>query len=149
MRSLDDRLASFAEAWKPEPGDKLIGVVVDLDERDSAYGDEPYPIVTVETDDGSELALHAFHTVARNELAKQRPVVGDRIGIAYYGMKDGKSYESYRVIVEKAESEPKTIDWDKHVTPDEDEQDLDPEADDELDEAAPDAETGLSDRVPF
>ena len=59
MRSLDDRLDNFAEAWKPEPGDKLIGTVVDLDERDSAYGDEPYPIVTVQNDDGNELAFHA------------------------------------------------------------------------------------------
>ena len=107
MRSIDDRLDSFAEAWKPEPGDKLIGTVVDLDERDSAYGDEPYPIVTVETDDGNELAFHAFHTVARNELAKQRPAIGDRIGIAYHGKQDGKNYESYRVIVERAEPEPK------------------------------------------
>ena len=72
-------------------GDKLIGTVVDLDERDSDYGDEPYPIVTVETDDGNELACHAFHTVARNELAKQRPVVGERIGIAYHGKADGKT----------------------------------------------------------
>ena len=113
-------------------GDKLIGTVVDLDERDSAYGDEPYPIVTVETDDGNELAFHAFHTVARNELAKQRPVVGERIGIAYHGKKDGKNYESYRVIVERTESEPKAIDWDKHVQVDaETEQDVELEDDDE------------------
>ena len=63
-RSLSDRLDSYAEAWRPKPGDKLIGVVVDLDERDSEYDDPPYPIVTVETDDGEELAFHAYHTVA-------------------------------------------------------------------------------------
>ena len=73
-----------------------------------------YPVVTVETGDGQELAFHAFHTVARNELAKQRPVIGDRIGVAYHGKRDGKNYESYRVIVERTEAELKTIDWDKH-----------------------------------
>lgn len=118
-RSLSDRLDSFAEAWKPKPGDKLIGVVVDLDERTSDYDDgAPYPIVTVETDDGQELAFHAFHTVARNELGKQRPQLGDRIGIAYHGKPEGKSYESYRVIVEHAEPQAKTLDWDKHVVDD-------------------------------
>ena len=142
MRSIDDRLDSFAEAWKPEPGDKLIGTVVDLDERDSAYGDEPYPIVTVQDDDGNELAFHAFHTVARNELAKQRPAIGDRIGIAYHGKKNGKNYESYRVIVDRPDSEPKTIDWDKHVTADDEpEQDGEPE-DDETPKSA-------SDDIPF
>ena len=144
MRSMHDRLDTFADAWKPEPGDKLIGTVVDLDERDSAYGDEPYPIVTIETDDGNELAFHAFHTVARNELAKQRPVVGDRIGVAYHGKKDGKNYESYRVIVERTESEPKAIDWDKHVQADgETEQDVELEDDDETPKGPTD------DAIPF
>jgi len=120
MRSIADRLDNFAEAWKPKPGDKLIGVVVDLDERASDYDDgSPYPIVTVENDDGQELAFHAFHTVARNELGKQRPQIGDRIGIAYHGKPEGKSYESYRVIVEHAEPQAKAIDWDRHVADDE------------------------------
>ena len=66
------------------------------------------------TSDG-KIAWHAFHSVGRNELAKQRPVVGDRIGIAYHGKPEGKNYESYRVIVERADGEPKTIDWDKHA----------------------------------
>lgn len=140
-RSLSDRLDSFAEAWKPKPGDKLLGVIVDLDERTSSYDDDPYPIVTVQTDDGQELAWHAFHTVARNELAKQKPVVGDRIGIAYHGKPEGKSYESYRVIVERTDGSPKTLDWSRHEATDE-----------ELDDTSADDETpkgATDDDVPF
>ena len=81
-------------------------VVVDIDMRDSDYGD-PYPIVTVERDgDGTELAFHGFHTIARRELAKKRPQVGDRIGIAYFGRgepsKPGMSgAELYKIVVER------------------------------------------------
>src|SRR5206468_3062798 len=112
MKTLDERLDAFAEPWKPEPGDKLIGEVADLDERESEYGS--YPIVTVLTDEGEELAFHAFRTVAKNELAKVRPQIGDRIGIAYHGKPDGKDYELYRIIVERDEA-PKALDWDKHA----------------------------------
>ena len=39
MSSLDDRLdAEFAPAWRPEPGEKLIGEVVALSERTGEYG---------------------------------------------------------------------------------------------------------------
>jgi hypothetical protein len=75
--NLSERLDNFAQAWKPEVGDKLIGEITDLDERENEYG--VYPIVTIVTDEGEELAVHGFHTVLRNELAKRRPRVGDRI----------------------------------------------------------------------
>jgi hypothetical protein len=115
MASLEDRLDSFPEAWKPEAvGDKLVGRVVDVDVRESKYGD-PYPIVVVETEDGTERAFHGFHTISRRELAKQKPQVGDRIGIAYHGRSEpsepGMSgAELYKVIVEK--DEPAPVDWD-------------------------------------
>lgn len=119
--SLAARLDSFAEAWRPTPGDKLIGPVVDLDQRISAYSDDPYPIVVVMADEGSteqgkpiepgaERAFHGFHTIAMNELAKQRPQVSERIGIAYHGRPEGKSYELYRVIVDREQTA--TVDWD-------------------------------------
>lgn len=109
MSSLVDRLDSFAEAWRPEPGDKLVGRVVEISERQSEYDDGPYPIVTVETDEGEQFAFHGFHTVAKSELAKQRPRVDERIGIAYHGKHADRGYERYRVIVERENSGP---DWD-------------------------------------
>src|SRR5215207_7993353 len=88
---MSERLGMFPEAWQPKPGDQLIGGVTDVDERDGEYG--LYPIVCVLTDDGDEFAVHGFHTVLRNEFAKQRPEVGDRIGIAYHGKITGKNSE--------------------------------------------------------
>jgi hypothetical protein len=102
MSTLDDALnAEFAPAWRPQAGDTLTGEVVGIGER-VGYDDEVYPIITVRTDDG-ELAFHAFHTVARNELAKARPAIGEVIGVKYAGQKPGArgSYHAYRVVVDR------------------------------------------------
>lgn len=141
--NLTDRLDSFAQPWRPEVGDKLIGEITDLDERENQYG--TYPVVTVLTDEGEELAFHAFHTVARNELAKRRPQVGDRIGIAYHGKPEGKEYELYRVVVESDRQSPSGINWDRHEA--ESQLDLDaeekPEADDDIPFPEREADEGI------
>ena len=95
----------FAEAWRPDPGGKLIGEIVELSSR-SGFDDQPYPILTIKGDDGTELAFHAFHTVAKNELARLRPQVGQRIAIRYDGQKEGADgrarYHAYRVATDHA-----------------------------------------------
>ena len=78
--------ALAAEAWRPEKDGKLIGVVVDIDTRDSDYGPD-YTVITVQPDgDEPPQAWHAFHKVARNEVARKKPQIGDRIGIKLIGV---------------------------------------------------------------
>lgn len=101
-------LDSFPEGWRPKPGDKLIGAVIGLDNRDGEYGE--YPIVSVRTDDGQDFAFHAYHTVARSELEKLQPKLGDRIGIAYHGPHPTKGYERYRIIIVRRAGEVATDD---------------------------------------
>lgn len=103
----DSRLESFPEAWKPKAGAKVIGKVVLVEEREGEYG--TYPVLVVRADDGAEIAIHCFHTVLRNELAKLRPAAGDRIGIKYFGKDAAKGYERYRCIVDRPQVGP---DWD-------------------------------------
>jgi hypothetical protein len=117
--SLSESLdAEFAPAWKPSPGDKLTGVVADLSEREGYNGD-PYPIVTIERDDGSRLAFHAFHGVARNELGRLQPRVGQGIGIKYEGKTktaDGKTtYHAYKI---KTAGETAGVNWSKYAEAD-------------------------------
>jgi hypothetical protein len=63
--------------------------------------------VTVRTDEGEFVAFHAFHTVAKEELAKLQPRVGDRFGVAYLGLvqKDDSRYELYRMKVVSTEGD--------------------------------------------
>lgn len=108
-RSIEDRLEQgFAPGWRPEAGDQIVGTIVDISEGEGDYG--PYPIVTIETADG-DLAVHAFHTVLRKELAAKRPVEGDRVGIKYLGIPAGKKYEAYRVALERATPRAGGPDW--------------------------------------
>ena len=101
-KDIDQQLdREYAEAWRPAPGEKLIGRVVEIGMRNGEFGG--YPILTVKRDDGVELALHAFHTVATNELAAAKPQVGEQIAILYRGplkSADGKSsYHGYKVVM--------------------------------------------------
>ena len=105
---INEKDLDFPEAWRPKPGEYLIGKVTGIDERDGSYG--TYPIVTVETEDGKRLAFHAYHTVARGELARLRPKTGDDIGIKYHGKDAERGYERYTMRVDRPGAEP---DWDK------------------------------------
>ena len=115
--SFEDRLEQgTAPAWRPDQGDDdlLVGTVVDIDRGTSDY--EPYPLLTIIKEDGTEVAVHAFHTVLKNELIRQQPQLGERIGIKYLGeqqTKPGsrfKSFIGYRVKVDRAAGE---FDWSK------------------------------------
>ncbi len=103
--SIEDRLdREPAPGWRPEPGGQVVGKIVEISEAPGTdYG--PYPLITVEQDDGTEVAVHAFHSVLKNEIDSKRPTEGDRIGIRYLGKKAGSSgrdYEAYRVVIERA-----------------------------------------------
>jgi hypothetical protein len=104
---------SYPEPWKPNPGDVLEGEITELTMYEGgAYG--AYPIVTVKQDDGVSLALHAFHTVARDELAAKDVQIGERIAILYAGKQRTKAgdgeYEGYRVKLPGRT--PKKFNWD-------------------------------------
>jgi hypothetical protein len=116
MSTLENRLEQGnARAWRPDQDDEalLVGEVVDIDSGSSEY-QGTYPILTVRKDDGEEVAVHAFHTVLKNELVRQRPKAGERIGIKFLGeqaTKPGSLYKSfigYRVKVDRAAGD---YDW--------------------------------------
>jgi len=89
---------NYAEGWRPEEGDTLLGRVTDLSMGASTYG--RYPIVTVAPEDGGDaVAVHAFHTGLKNRLAELRPKVGERIGIKYLGKRPLKSNPANTVAV--------------------------------------------------
>lgn len=117
MSSLEERLeAGLAPAWRPdkEDPDLIVGTVIEGTIGNNEYGS--YPIITVELEDGSgQKAIHGMQTVLRNELIRQQPKPGERIGVKYLGeqpTKPGskfKSYTGYRVKVDR----PTGIDWTK------------------------------------
>lgn len=109
-----DGKASDCETWKPEPGDILLGRVVDLDEAGNRNG--VYPVVIVQCEDGRRFAWHAAPTVAQYELSHAGPQVGDLLAVRYEGKVSGGrhdgGYHSFTV-----RSEPRRIDWSRYRRP--------------------------------
>lgn len=109
MSDLTDRLdADYPPAWRPKPDEKIVGTVLEVEMFDRGEY-QPYPILTLDTGQGN-VAVHCFHTVLKNELAKKAPQPGDRLGIKYLGKSD-KGYESYRVVMETSREAP--VNWSK------------------------------------
>lgn len=97
--NIDELLDLDSETWKPEPGDKLVGQVVALNDRHSDYGDD-YPVLTVQNADGIYV-FHAFHTVARNGILDAQLQPGDQVGIKYKGTGTtgaGNEFHNYAVV---------------------------------------------------
>ena len=108
MTDFMDRLDREVEAWKPQPGDKIVGTITSIEAFDGKYGE--YPLLIVDTGD-HEIAIHAFHTVLKSELARKDPSEGDRIGVKYTGRNVDGGYEGYRVLIERQHPENRSINW--------------------------------------
>jgi len=108
---LEQQLDQETQPWMAEPGDKLVGRIVEIGEMESDYG--TYPLIIVATETGEEKAFHAFRTVAKQEIARQKPSVGDRIGIKYLGRMPDKNYDGYKIRVVRSDGPPPALDFDK------------------------------------
>lgn len=115
-RSMKERLeGGDAEGWRPEPGDVVIGVVDEVTSREGDYG--PYPLIVIEQEDGELVAVHAFHTVLKNEIEAQAPSVGDEIGVKYLGTQEPKGglkkgqdpFHAYRVRLDRKSPKGSTV----------------------------------------
>ncbi len=81
----------FAPAWRPDEDDAPIleGEFTDIAEGFTEYG--TYPIITITDDNGEMRAWHAMTQLAKDQLAKATPKLGERLKIMYGGKKQGKN----------------------------------------------------------
>src|SRR5215469_1815617 len=70
----------FAEGWRPEVGDMIVGVVTDISSYEGKFQDI-VPVITIERDDGTKVAVHCYHTVLKNRILELKPNIGETIGI--------------------------------------------------------------------
>lgn len=78
-----------APAWRPEPGDHMIGTVIGFRIGTTSDYDD-YPIVIYKTDEGATISVHAFHTLLRERLQELGTKKGVR-QILHYGGKQKKA----------------------------------------------------------
>jgi hypothetical protein len=106
MTALTSRLNRDPVTWKPtDVGDSVEGVLIGYEERTSDYTGEPYPVLTIETDEGEELVWFASQAGARAQVERLRPQIGERVGAAYRGEGDAKPGQSppkrFRFLVDR------------------------------------------------
>lgn len=113
----DETQSDFPEAWKPNPGDTLSGVLTNVEVIDPG-GNGAYPCVTVKTSDGTLRAIHAFHQVLRNGIARRRPKMGDELTITYHGKREGGAYGGYHSYAVTG-GQDQEMNWDSWLPDDE------------------------------
>jgi hypothetical protein len=101
---------TYAPAWRWEqPGDGVEGVVVHTDTRINDNNPDGYPIVTVRQADGTDLAIHGYTTVLKNEINERDIRPGDVFAAIYDGKKtsgSGRQFHSFRVAHEPGKGAP-------------------------------------------
>jgi hypothetical protein len=91
------------ELWKPErKGEKLGGLIVTMEPRDSKFGGGSYPYLEFKNGDGTVTGWHASPTVAKRKLKAVRAQVGDTLEITYLGEKGDRGYKDFAVKSDRA-----------------------------------------------
>jgi hypothetical protein len=104
VRSLYDILEGWDEsppAWKPVPGEVLVGTVEAYDTFVGKYSESKVCILRDQAED-SLISVYLSPTVLYNEFKKMRPKIGERVGIRYLGKADGdEGYHRYKVVIDR------------------------------------------------
>jgi hypothetical protein len=105
MRDLRKELSDwdgYPEAWRPEPGEILVGFVVGYDEGPTSYGPVRTVIIARE-EDGQKVTVWLSSTVLLDLFQKQKPRPGERVGVRYLGRDKAKGYHKYHLVIDRPE----------------------------------------------
>ena len=112
---LEDWQDEQPESWKPKPGDRIVGELVRYDRADAGYGPTWLAVLKVAAtaQQGEHLAaVWLSHKVLFEEFKRQRPQIGERVGIRQLSDAE-KGYKRYAVIVDRNGAG--SPDWDKEA----------------------------------
>lgn len=96
----------YAPSWQREETPEISGRIVQVDSRTNEWG--TYPILTLEDEGGTQLAVHCVHSVLRREIARNydpTSIIGQQIRIKYLGRSvvqsgkfAGREFHNYKVF---------------------------------------------------
>jgi hypothetical protein len=93
----------FPPAWKPIPGEVLVGTVELYDTWEGKYG--PVKVVVLRDEAGGSLvSVYLGATVLFEEFKKLRPRPGEIVGIRYFGKDEDRGYHKYKVMVDRPDT---------------------------------------------
>ena len=107
MRDLHTELTTLPDewppAWKPAPGEMLVGKVQRYAQGPTPYG-WVHTVLVQEERTGDLWSLWLSSTVLLQQFQQQRPQPGERIGLKYQGKDFEKGYHKYRLLVDRPEA---------------------------------------------
>lgn len=104
LGELKSRDGSYAPCWRPKDNETIVGPVVDFGVAQTAFGE--VRVCTIEREDGGgRVGIFLSSEVLRREFERQKPKVGERIGVKFCG-KHPKGYKMFVLIVDRSEEEP-------------------------------------------
>jgi hypothetical protein len=94
----------FGEPWKYKDESRLEGLIVRSSERDDGER-PPFQILEVQRSDGTKVSVFCDKWKLRQLVETERPAVGDRVALGYYGMvsavKDGNDWADFALVVDR------------------------------------------------
>jgi hypothetical protein len=102
-KGLLDDLDRPKVAWRPSPGDAVIGKVVAMMTATSEYAD--YPLLTLDPGPDSPLVdVHAFHTWLKSDIVRLNVREGDIFGVKFLDVNGPRNAARYRTSLKRTGS---------------------------------------------
>jgi hypothetical protein len=107
---LDGISEDLGDPWTPHLDEDIPeGIQGKVISRTVIYADQDYgggaiPLLEIEETSGHVWSVRGYHTVLRNQIEKNDPLVGDTVAIKYLGVKEnkgGKDYQNYGMLCPK------------------------------------------------
>ena len=97
-----------------EENPKFVGVFKRVEFGPSQFRDELVPIVVMKDQEGNEHGLWLNNAVLISQFKRNRPKVGELVGIAYMGKRESKNspqpYKDYKVRIQRSD-DGQAFDW--------------------------------------
>lgn len=87
--------------WKPEPGETVVGVLQRMETWETENGPANVAVIAQEAT-GELLWVFVTSAVLKKLWQQDNPLPGDRVGIKFAGQPEGKEYNLYALVVDKA-----------------------------------------------
>jgi hypothetical protein len=107
LRAALDTRAEESAAWRPEPGETLVGVVERYDRRTARYGEADVALVRDEAT-GDLRAVWLVYATLRDLFDRERPKPGERIGVRRLDDGHGPrgAYRRFALVTDRDERSP-------------------------------------------
>lgn len=103
LREAIEKATGETPAWKPQPGEYVIGEVVAIRDVDTDLGKSR--VVELVNEDNGELVAVFMTTMLQERFQDYGIVPGERIALKYHGRKQnakGREYHHWTVLVDRS-----------------------------------------------